>query len=1272
MYLKSLELLGFKSFASRTTLEFHRGVTAVVGPNGCGKSNVLDAIRWVLGEQSAKALRGGEMADVIFSGTDSRQALGMAEVSMTFADCEKDLGVDWHEVRITRRVFRDGKSEYLINKTPCRLRDIHELFMDTGIGRSAYSIMEQGKIDQILSSKPDDRRAIFEEAAGITKYKAQKREALRKLEHTEANLVRVADIIREVKRQIGSLQRQAGKARRYQNLSETLRIFDTHLSHKNYVALTSELEGIRTELVRLEEAKELHEQEIYTQEGEAISYRSQLGTLDGQIGEARERCQVLQNRIYSAENRIESHGHRMEELGDLIARNEGDIAGAREKTQEQENRLVQTDAQIEELLNTLRAGEESLRAREAAVRDMRQQRAEAERMLQDLGREQSNLEARISHLRNEKSSAQGRREATESRLGALQAEVISAGETAGQTASRCEEAAQRLLRLEENLRLVQVEIQQRQEELSVLRAEQAAALEAQKACEKSSAELASKLEILRRLEARGEGLGEGTQALLRGLDNPDFFLPAMAGSVAGRVDIEPQFIPALEAALGSDLQAVLFQDAEVAESAALTLAGGDHGRAHLVPRQWTRFESGEANQGWSVLPAGALAWAVDCVRGPAEVMAFLRPRLRGVVIVPDVSTALQLRREHAGLSFVSLHGEWVGEDGLLSAGKLGGGMSAAILRKREIATLEEEASVVARDLQAAVEGANAVADRLHQVESELAESRQEAQNLQVELGTARSEHQLWQRQLGESRQRGEQLTRELENLQAQLSETEVRLGDFDRQLEGLLAEQGQIQSRRAAAEAGVQDFRDRETGEIDLLNELRVRVATEREQRESLQRQREPMAARLSELAELIGQRSQDIENYRSRIAGLEAERSELSQSIGDWREQLQVAEAEGASLLSQRAELVETIEALETALRVARKTLADLVENRGKFEVKTTQIELRRENICEHITRRYQLDLAEFAPDPYALNKALKEHKLGGGSGEESAPESVLSAVDTIEASALASEDGGFSLPSTVAVPPANEGGIPWDEVQTIVASLTERLDSMGPVNLDAIQEFAELEERYQFLEQQNTDLANSKNELMEVISRINKTTKEMFAETFAKIRENFEEMFQELFGGGKANLLLVDESDPLESGIEIIAKPPGKQLQSVSLLSGGERTMTAVSLLFAIYMVKPSPFCVLDEMDAPLDESNISRFIKILDRFTGQSQFVVITHNKRTISRADMLYGVTMEEHGVSKLVGVRFHNREETGAATDRNTPSIAESFGKSGELAGAAAT
>ncbi|HEY5769918.1 MAG TPA: AAA family ATPase, partial [Terrimicrobium sp.] len=407
MYLQSLEMIGFKSFAPRTVINFHRGVTAVVGPNGCGKSNVLDAIRWVLGEQSAKALRGGEMADVIFSGTDSRQALGMAEVSLTFAECEKELGVEWNEVCISRRVYRDGKSEYFLNKGPCRLRDIHQLFMDTGVGRSAYSIMEQGKIDLILSSRPEDRRAIFEEAAGITKYKSQKREALRKLEYTEANLLRVQDIIKEVRRQIGSLQRQAGKARRYQALMKDLRIFDTHLSHKNYRELSNNLEEIRRELARGEEARATHDLQIVEQETELSGFRARMEELDENVSGLRDNMQTLKSRIFSAESRIATSVERCEEARSFIGRHLTDIAAASEKMRVQQDQIEQTDQLLEQMSGTLRAHEASLAEHTRKVQAAREERGATEHRIQEAGAAAAKLDARLSSLRNEISAAAG-------------------------------------------------------------------------------------------------------------------------------------------------------------------------------------------------------------------------------------------------------------------------------------------------------------------------------------------------------------------------------------------------------------------------------------------------------------------------------------------------------------------------------------------------------------------------------------------------------------------------------------------------------------------------------------------------------------------------------------------------------------------------------------------------------------------------------------------------------------------------------------------------
>ena len=585
MYLQSLEMIGFKSFAPRTILSFHRGVTAIVGPNGCGKSNVLDAIRWVLGEQSAKALRGGEMADVIFSGTDSRQALGMAEVSLTFAECEKELGVEWNEVCIARRVYRDGKSEYFLNKAPCRLRDIHQLFMDTGVGRSAYSIMEQGKIDLILSSRPEDRRAIFEEAAGITKYKAQKKEALRKLEYTEANLLRVQDIIKEVRRQIGSLQRQAAKARRYQALMKDLRIFDTHLTHKNYRELSSNLEGMRGELAQGEEARTIHESEIVQQESELSRFRARMEALDDQASGLRDNVQTLKSRVFSAENRIATSVERCEEARSFIERHRMEIAAAGEKMRVQQDQIEQTDQLLAQMIDALRADEASLDEHTQKVRVAREERAAAERHIQELGATVARLDARLGSLRNEISAAAGRREVSETRLRLLQGESEAASHAAGEFGARIKEIGRRA-------ELARLAAESSQAEQSNAQLAYEAAQEKRQAAEialnamsKEAAGIESRVEVLRQLQEQGEGFDEGAQAVLRGLDNPDLFKSAIHGALADQIQVEPRFIPAVEATLGAALQAIIFKDSGVAELALQELSRRRLGKATIAPKR---------------------------------------------------------------------------------------------------------------------------------------------------------------------------------------------------------------------------------------------------------------------------------------------------------------------------------------------------------------------------------------------------------------------------------------------------------------------------------------------------------------------------------------------------------------------------------------------------------------------------------------------------------------------------------------------------------------
>ena len=1245
MYLQSLELIGFKSFAPKTVLRFHRGVTAIVGPNGCGKSNVLDAIRWVLGEQSAKALRGGEMADVIFSGTDTRQPHNMAEVSMTFAECEKELGVDWNEVRITRRVFRDGKSEYLINGTPCRLKDIHNLFMDTGIGRSAYSIMEQGKTALLLNSRPEDRRAIFEEAAGITKYKAQKKEALRKLEYTESNLLRVSDIIKEVKRQIGSLQRQAGKARRYQSLMEDLRVLDTHLSHRTYLDLERSITEVAEKVEQSAEARALYEREIAEQEVEVAGAREQVSTLDTEVAGARDHLQTLRNRIFSGESRIETNTERCGEFREMGIRARADMDATHLRIREQESEIEQTDAQLTSLLDVLRAEEEALQAGAARLRQAQQERQSAEQTADSLIGRLHELENRLTDVRGELSTASARRDAERQRAMMLQEQVSIASLAVTTAATRAEQTAAAQAGTRQSLDAAEQELIAAQQAHDAAQQERQIAETEWNAAGKQLAERDHRLEILLQLEREGEGLGEGAQAILRGLDRPEFFQAGIIGTLASLIEVPPAEIPAIEAAFGAASRAIVFSDAGMAEAALQTLREATQGRASVLAGDLLPM----APQQTASLPDGALCWATDVVRATGTAHGLIARLLEGVVIVPDLQTAFRLKRQYHDLAFAARTGEFIDRDGVAHGGATGEASHSALLRRSQIAALEREVEGLRENtsrLSRVREGALAI---LETAINRLREAREHVGNTQGLLAAAQADNLLASRELENVRHRHESLDGEIASLQEHILLLEEQISEREQQLEGAAAGLCTAREERSAAASRITFLREAETGAANDLAEARLRVATERQRQESLSRQRAPMEARIRELAETITSRERDIAIHEERIRTLESESVNLSESVEGWKQESAEAEARVLELGVQRTELQSGVEALEIALRGARKNLSDLQDNRSKNEVRLAELRLRAESIRDHVSRRYQLDLAGFEPDRYGLLKAVASQK------EKERRAAVSDAEASLPASGESEEVAVETVNTIEALTGPIPAEIPWERIEMVVAELTERVDSMGPVNLDAIQEYDELEERYNFLEQQNTDLINGKAELMEAISRINKTTKELFSETFEKIRLNFQEMFTQLFGGGKANLLLMDESDPLESGIEIIAQPPGKKLQSISLLSGGERTMTAVALLFAIYMVKPSPFCVLDEMDAPLDESNIGRFIKLLDRFIGQSQFMVITHNKRTMSRADSLYGVTMEERGISKLLSVKFTGRDEqlAPAATSNST-------------------
>lgn len=1232
MYLKSLDLVGFKSFVNKTHLEFHEGITSVVGPNGCGKSNILDAIRWCLGEQSAKALRGGEMSDVIFSGTDSRAAVGMAEVSLTFGGCAEHLGTEWEEVCVTRRIFRDGKGEYLLNKTPCRLRDIHELFMDTGIGRSSYSIMEQGKIDLILSSRPEDRRAVFEEAAGITKFKAQKKEALRKLEYTEANLVRVNDIMREVKRQIGSLQRQAGKARRYQALSNDLKVLELNFVRRQHDSLKTTQEELQTKLQKVETL--WHETTTELEQGESAiaGHRVRLGELEHQVEDARLSMQAIRDRMVQSRSRISHNEETSLQLRETVARFEAEATAARERQQSQREELGRTDEQVARVSAELTERSASLDALQSRLRESAGRRESSRQSLETLRTEISKAENESLRLQGELAGLEARREGTRTRIEALEAEAREIFGRQSDARQRLEQTAGQVASGTEALHAAETALDQAEAAL------EAGELERQRMegeisdAQRTLAQIQSRLEVLEQLNLEGEGAAPGAQAVLRGLDRPEHFKPAVRGMLGSLLRVDPGFLPAVEAALGVRGDTIVLSGGESVREVLHSLYEHKLGRASLAaPGGNQPPEAGPA-------PEGSLGWLCDRVHCDGDDLRLLvRGVLHGVALATNLDHAAELHHRHPHAAFATQHGELIDAAGIITGGRAGEGATSALQRRDEIAGLGNRRSVLQEELTRREEARAVILSNRDRRKEALEAARVSLRQKQNDVAGLRAAQGLIEKEVQEAENRAATLARDQERAARELDEAVSRA----QEISGRMAECHRMAEEASARSAEAMEIAAREAGEEEAasaqFNELRVQLASARQLEESLQAQRAPILSRIEELEETIRQRGREIETSSRRIVEIGAQSEALAREADTAETNLAERQSALDLLQKERSSLHAEVQNADEALRRKRREQAEMQDQKGRMEVAAAELRLKAENLEEDIRRRHHVEIHEVRLDTYALHCALRDHRKrrkSGGNGSSSEPAEGAVESDTVEpVEAVESVEAAEVEAMTV------EAQLDWEEVEAFVNELREKLDSMGPVNIDAIQEFDDLLDRQKFLDEQFADLTNSKEELLEVIKKINATTTTLFAETFVKIRDNFRETFRELFGGGKADLALMDDDDPLESGIEITAKPPGKQLQSVSLLSGGERTMAAVALLFAIYMVKPSPFCILDEMDAPLDESNINRFLAMLDRFVQQSQFLVITHNKRTISRADVLYGVTMEEQGVSKLVSVKF---------------------------------
>ncbi len=1232
MYLKNLTVLGFKSFADKTSLNFQPGVTAIVGPNGCGKSNVSDAIRWVLGEQSAKALRGGEMADVIFNGTDGRKPLGMAEVSLTIGGVDEEhltaAGVElsYNEVTVTRRVFRDGGSEYFINKTPCRLKDIQQFFMGTGVGRTSYSIMAQGNITQILSSKPEDRRMIFEEAAGITKYKAQKKEALRKLEYTEQNLLRVADLVREVKRQIGSLQRQAGKARRFKQLSTELQHLDTQYARHQFDQLQAEIQDRQTAAENLRNDIESSSAGVLRCEDEIAELRLRLSELEHQIAGMQQRGLELKGEMDRHESRIHFNDERLREFASQNSKAMADLTQAEERRRTAEQEVGTVKEQLAASQAALAAHRETLASKQAGLRQIEDELRQKQDALRQAQADAFSAAQDLSRLRNEITALDLQKQGNVIRLEKLSAEKIQLEEERTRLESRLHEFVANVEVQKLNAQTQRGTVEERQKRLREIHEALEHASRDQDQALQKQAEQRSRLNVLEQLQASHEGFGAGPLAALSQSKS-------VLGSLADKIRVPDQYVTAIETALGHHLQLVLTEQPESARQIIADLSANKRGRASIASLSLIAGGASAATDS-AEKPAfcapelnGAPLPAMEVIDGDVTVRPLLERLLGSTRIVRDLDAATAAWREHNGaFHFVTLTGDVLSSQGIFTGGQAkanDGKAPASILGRQNqiaelrgtLATLQERVAEISRAKGVLQGEQTELQAGLHQAQTEL-----RAQ--EVAIATREGEFNALQNSQRLLHQKIDTVVYEVQSLASQEKE------GLDRRA-ALAARADECAAREANSQAGVTELtalldglrQQRDASNVGL-TESKVALATEEQMGSSFHHQSQALDQRIRELTQVIDQRRAELSSFVGRKEQAESEIQDSRAKIEKLQHEREVVNTGAAGLISQKQTQDAEIGDREEALREERRRLTELQEKRGGVEVELAQKNMATQNLRERIQQKYHLNLDDIRSECITITYADE----GPAKVETLTPEEM--------AAAGAATD--------------------WASVAQQIEALQARIDEMGPVNLVAIEEYEETEQRHQFLSKQHDDLVEAKTQLMEVINRINVQTRDMFRETFEKIRDFFRTTFVEIFGGGKADLVLMDENDLLESGIEIVARPPGKQLQTISLLSGGEQTMTAVALLFSIYQVKPSPFCVLDELDAPLDESNINRFIRVLQRFLSNSQFIIITHNKRTIGMADVLYGVTMQEHGVSKIVSVKFHKAD--GVPTDQTATTI----------------
>ena len=1191
MRIKRLELCGFKSFVDPTTLEFSRGISGIVGPNGCGKSNLVDALRWVLGEQSAKRLRGEAMEDVIFNGTSSgRGPAGMAEVSLLLENEEPAPQVedpseiyrqllDVPEIQVTRRYFRSGESEYLINQRPCRLKDVTELFLGTGVGSKAYATIEQGRVDQLINAKPEDIRVFIEEAAGTTLYRDRRLAAERKMERTRDNLARVGDILQEIERNIAFYRRLAKRAEQYRQSQLELRTIELQVARRKLARLQSELAVIAERRSALSERDAEVTATIERLEAERETARRDLDSGDRELRARQDAAFTIRSARERAQTRLE-----------MLEREEGDGRAQLERIDrdrdEAEVRIVELHAEIAQRRRSLddlgRRNQDGEQRLLVSVEDV----GELERAVSALAAEVEQAKTdNVEHqrteveIRNRLHTAEERRGVRRQRREQLAAEIASGDSDLAALSGEAERLAAESAALEQRIAGMKQEAADLSRALAELRVQKSAA-------ERSSLEIAAALaEAQSRLNAAEEmerGYGryhEGVRAVMRRhAEQPNGVL----NLVAQVIDTPPEFEKAVAAVLGERLQYVVVRSPEDAREAIQELKARESGRSNFIPVEPRRPHADERT---AAAPRDGLTGLLDVVRVEEGYGALAESLLGDAVLVDDLDRGLEVwRRNGRWRTLVTLDGEVVRPDGAVGGGSSGPYEQSLLAQRREIRRLQaeverldSEAAELERDRSARSTELSAAERRMATVEESLRTATIERVTVRKDSERVLQDSSRATGTLERARDEHRRLDDEIARLSAEIVQDEASVQD--------VAERCRLgDDRRRVAERELAEQRAALEVKSRAATEAKISLVRAREQEAALRQGLEQMVLQTVDFERRLEQLRVEAEAIRARGASRGEERRRLEESTG--REAAEEVHCQ-ALLDEARAR----VEALRGAIAQEENQLTDLRaeidrvrRERSAQDLSFAEHDMRRDHLVTSMQERYQVEL------------------------------------------------------STVEIEDGDEV-----ELESRLQTLQQRVDRMdrSTVGLEAMEELGPMEERRDFLSGQKTDLESSVADLQRTISNLNRMSRDRFAETFAAVNAKFEETFPKLFRGGRAHLVLTDASDLMQTGVDIQVQPPGMNLRALSLLSGGQKALTAVSLIFSLFMCRPSPFCVLDEVDAPLDDANIDRFNHIVTEMGSGSQFLLITHNQRTMEVADRLYGVTMEEPGVSKIVSVRLQS-------------------------------